>query len=250
MKSITKHDPSPYPRQRYLEWLGCSALGQTLHELEAAFLLNALKLTYNQTILQVGMLAPQDRFVRPDFRKNYLILDDLAPEPRSEIPSFRADPKDLPFASDSIDVVLLPHYLEFQANPHSVLQEIERVLKPEGELYIFGFNPWRLRSLGLRTSIEDTPPIPNAISAHRLGDWLSLLKLKVELLAGFFPASAQTISRPSDLIGQSRTMFSTAYLLHGIKRTYNLIPVGATWLRAASLLPRRAVNTIVVPRSR
>jgi SAM-dependent methyltransferase len=221
-----------------------------LHELEAAFLLDFWKLTYNQTILQVGRLGSENRFIKPEFRQNYVVVDELRPaEGEAANPTIQADPRDLPFATDSIDIVLIPHYLEFQTNPHAILQEVERILKPEGELYIFGFNPWRLRGLTIRSSAEDTPAIPNAVSSHRLGDWLSLLKLKVELLAGFFPASAETIARPSDLIGQSRAMFSTAYLLHGIKRTYTLIPVGPIWLRAASLLPRRAINTAVVRRS-
>lgn len=250
MKSTLNCDPSPNPRQSYLDWLNSSGSGKVLHELEAAFLLDSWKLTYNQTILQVGRLSGDNRFIRPEFRQNYVILDDVTPtDCPPEVPTIHADPRDLPFATDSVDIVLIPHYLEFQTNPHAILQEVERILKPEGELYIFGFNPWRLRSLGIRSSAEDTPAIPNAVSSHRLGDWLSLLKLKVELLAGFFPASAETIARPSDLIGQSRAMFSTAYLIHGIKRTYTLIPVGPIWLRAASLLPRRAINTAVVRRN-
>lgn len=251
MKSTINCDPSPTPRQMYLDWLGSPGPGQVLHELEAKFLLDFWKLTYNQTIIQVGYLGPENRFLRSEFRQNYVVVDDqLPPSGVSGIPAIHADPRDLPFSSDSADIVLLPHYLEFHANPHAVLQEAERILKPEGELYIFGFNPWRLRGLGFRPNIDGSPTIPNAVSSHRLGDWLSLLKLKVELLAGFFPASADTVTRPSDLIGQSRAMFSTAYLLHAIKRTYTLIPVGPIWLRAASLLPRRAAHTALVRRSR
>ncbi len=48
---------------------------------------------------------------------------------------------------DSIDLVFLPHTLEFSADPHQVLRETERVLIPEGRVIILGFNP--LSSLGL-----------------------------------------------------------------------------------------------------
>jgi SAM-dependent methyltransferase len=48
---------------------------------------------------------------------------------------------ELPFASQSLDLVVLPHVLEFAAEPHQVLREVERVLIPEGQLIVCGFNP-------------------------------------------------------------------------------------------------------------
>ena len=39
---------------------------------------------------------------------------------------------ELPFATQSIDLMLLPHVLEFAEDPHQVLREVERVLIPEG----------------------------------------------------------------------------------------------------------------------
>ena len=37
-------------------------------------------------------------------------------------------------AGDSVDAVLLPHTLEFEADPHAVLREVDRVLTGEGKL--------------------------------------------------------------------------------------------------------------------
>ena len=53
----------------------------------------------------------------------------------------------LPFALHSIDVVVLPHVLEYAAQPDAVLAEIERVLIEDGRLIIAGFNPWSLWGL-------------------------------------------------------------------------------------------------------
>ena len=36
---------------------------------------------------------------------------------------------DLPFASESMDLIALPHVLEFTANPHEALREVHRVLR-------------------------------------------------------------------------------------------------------------------------
>ncbi|GHU03916.1 hypothetical protein AGMMS49960_18930 [Betaproteobacteria bacterium] len=53
----------------------------------------------------------------------------------------------LPFASASLDLVVLAHVLEFAANPHQVLREVERVLVAEGSVVIAGFNPFSLWGL-------------------------------------------------------------------------------------------------------
>src|SRR3981189_2459633 len=71
----------------------------------------------------------------------------LALEPGAAL---AADPLQLPLASQSVDLVVLPHVLEGHPNPHDVLRETERVLMPEGQVVISGFNTgslWRLRQI-------------------------------------------------------------------------------------------------------
>src|SRR6266571_4287731 len=46
----------------------------------------------------------------------------------------RAEPVQLPLASQSIDLLALPHVLEFSPQPHAILREAERVLMPEGSV--------------------------------------------------------------------------------------------------------------------
>lgn len=55
----------------------------------------------------------------------------------------------LPFANNSVDLIVLPHTLDFSEDSRAVLQEACRVLIPEGRLLVFGFNPfslWRFKS--------------------------------------------------------------------------------------------------------
>ncbi len=40
---------------------------------------------------------------------------------------------DLPFEAQSVDLIVMPHTLEFTRNPHGLLREAERVLMPEGQ---------------------------------------------------------------------------------------------------------------------
>ena len=90
---------------------------------------------------------------------------------------------ELPFASQSLDLVVMPHVLEFAAEPHQVLREVERVLIPEGQVIICGFNPaslWGVRQ-GMGR-IARSPYLPVAgefISMPRMKDWLKLLNLGV-----------------------------------------------------------------------
>jgi SAM-dependent methyltransferase len=87
--------------------------------------------------------------------------------------------EELPFASQSLDLVALPHVLEFSEDPHAVLREVERVLRPEGRLLISGVNPvslWGARRLLPRRFRTLFPPDDaRLIGAPRLRDWLRLL---------------------------------------------------------------------------
>jgi len=89
---------------------------------------------------------------------------------------------ELPFATGSLDLVLLPHVLEFSAHPHRVLREVERVLVPEGSVVISGFNPlslWGLRRLIARRGAE-APWSGHYRSAMRIRDWLNLLGFEIQ----------------------------------------------------------------------
>lgn len=90
--------------------------------------------------------------------------------------------EELPFASQSIDLVILPHVLEFAESPHQILREVERILIPEGQLIISGFNPasiWGLRqALGKVTSAHFLPEYAEFISLSRIKDWLKLLDME------------------------------------------------------------------------
>lgn len=94
----------------------------------------------------------------------------------------------LPIASESIDLLVLPHVLEFCSDPHQVLREAQRVLRPDGKLMVSGFNPvsfWGARQLFMRPlpsrlSRAYLPQEGQFISAPRLRDWCKLLSFEIE----------------------------------------------------------------------
>ncbi len=85
----------------------------------------------------------------------------------------------LPFAESCIDLVCLPHVLEFSRNPHQTLREAERVLVPEGHLILTGFNPvsaWGFKQIVSKD--ENYPWYGHFFTLSRIKDWLALLGLE------------------------------------------------------------------------
>ena len=115
---------------------------------------------------------------------------EVPPVPRAAI-ALHCDFDALPFDSNSLDLVVLPHALELARDPHLALREVERVLVPEGRVVVVGFNPnslWGLRQqLGrwrrLVSGRQRDLFLPSAgefMRYRRLRDWLRLLSFEVE----------------------------------------------------------------------
>jgi SAM-dependent methyltransferase len=96
-------------------------------------------------------------------------------------------PDALAITADSIDAVLLPHTLELVDDPHAVLREVDRVLRPDGNLVVLGFNPWGWWGLRHALSRQGFPPRgQRMISDGRLSDWLRLLEFRVHHSASYY----------------------------------------------------------------
>jgi len=89
---------------------------------------------------------------------------------------------ELPISTGSIDLVMLPHTLEFIDNPRQLLSEACRIIKPEGLIVISGFNPysaWGLRKL-MTTHKKSIPWGANFIHSHKVKSWLHLADFELE----------------------------------------------------------------------
>lgn len=104
----------------------------------------------------------------------------------------RCDFDALPFPSASVDLLVMPHALEFSRDPHQALREAERVLMPEGRLVIVGLNPgssWGMRQrfgrmrqwvVGRNAATRFLPKHRESLGHRRLRDWLRLLSFEVQ----------------------------------------------------------------------
>jgi SAM-dependent methyltransferase len=118
-----------------VSWFETPIGGRVLRE-ESLLARHALDDVFGFELLQVGAWGPA-RHLLSAARTQHTTL--LAPRPGAGV-TLCAPMTSLPFASDSIDAVLLPHTLELVQDPYAVLREAERVLCAEGCLLICGFN--------------------------------------------------------------------------------------------------------------
>ena len=166
----------------------------------------------------------------------------------------------LPFPEASLDLVVLPHTLELSADPHAVLREVERVLRPEGRVVITGLNPtscWGFRQyrahamsrLGLRGTSLGRLYLPEAgefIGHWRLKDWLRLLSFEVESCQfGCYRPAVRTdkwLQRFAwmDTVGRRWwPFFGAVYFVVAVKRVRGMHLLGPAWK------PRRAATAPV-----
>lgn len=164
------------------------------------------------------------------------------------------DADELPFASQSLDLVVLPHVLEFAAEPHQVLREVERVLIPEGQLIICGFNPaslWGARQATSRlVGSHFLPQAGEFISMTRLKDWLKLLNMGASRshFGCYAPAcrSDQWLRRTAfmDRAGARWWPYLGAvYMVQAIKRVRGMRLIGPAWKNKTAAAPVAAPVT-------
>jgi SAM-dependent methyltransferase len=154
------------------------------------------------------------------------------------VAAVQAEPAHLPIASQSLDLLVLPHVLEFCRDPHQVLREVERVLMPEGQVVIAGFNPlslWGMSRLA-RKRAHDWPWRGEFIGLLRLRDWLKLLGF--ELNGGKFGCYAPPF-RQLRWLSRFRFMESAGdrwwpimggvYVVRAVKRVAGMRIVTPAW---------------------
>jgi SAM-dependent methyltransferase len=202
------------------DWFEAPLGARVLRE-EAALATLALDNVFGFELLQVGAWGP-GRHLLAGARTQHTTL--LAPELTAGV-TLCAPLESLPFRSDSIDAILLPHTLELVEDPYAVLREAERVLTGEGCLMICGFNP--LSGWGARRVFAHyfgRPAFPTGtrrlLAERRLRDWVALLGFDVDSVQGylgFLPLKGGTgEARPR------RALTAGGYLLKARKRVSTL----------------------------
>lgn len=174
-------------------------------------------------------------------------------EPSPEHLSF--DSRAWPWPAEALDLVVMPFSLERSADAHCCLREVERVLIPEGQLFLLGLNPWsawgqRLSRVQRRQhegAAGLSPWQQQPLAPGRVRDWLRLLGFEVQAVnfTGWTPTweNERWVQRWQwlDALGQRWCpMVAGAYMLMATKR----VAASRSWgLPARVRLRQRPVLT-------
>lgn len=174
----------------------------------------------------------------------------------SEAGDVRCESTHLPFANTSLDLLLMPHGLDFSANPQQTLREAERVLLPEGHIMLTGFNPLSVWGINrLLQSPENAPWDGSFFTLMRVKDWLSLLGfdiVSVKMCCFSPPCSkAQWLARFQFLdrtIGNKSSMMGGVYFIVAKKKVIGMRLIRPKWNKTkvkSSLVPTPTQHSIL-----
>jgi SAM-dependent methyltransferase len=208
------------------------ALGEYLRSEEQRLYDAAVADLFGFNALQYGML--ESDFLRESRISHRLKTDTRAGHFCSESPF-------LPISANSLDLLLLPHTLEFSDYPQQTLREAERVLVPEGHVVISGINPISL--WGLRSALQkkSTQPMKDYLWAGqsfgllRIKDWLNLLGFEIintQFACYRLPIQNQRWSQGlalSEIGHRYWTRFGGVYCLLAKKRVLGMRVIKPTW---------------------
>ncbi|MDR2194988.1 MAG: class I SAM-dependent methyltransferase [Gallionellaceae bacterium] len=229
-----------------IDWFA-TPQGQFLLEREQAFFDKAVADRFGFHAVQLGLLNCD--CLRASRMPTRIVAGAALEADESPYAKVRLMMEELPFETGSLDLVAMPHVLEFNEHPHLVLREVERVLMPEGHVILTGFNPRSLwgarRRMGSKTGY---PWNGNFISLPRIKDWLALLGF--EVVAGRFACYAPPMNN-EDWLRRFQFMEPAGdrwwavcggvYFLQAVKRVPGVRPLKPRWNEGlvGKLIPAR-----------
>lgn len=155
----------------------------------------------------------------------------------------------LPFESDSVNLVVLSFALETATNPHAILAEVYRVLRPGGQVIILGLNAMSLWSWGrwLRRSDHF---LRNArlYSIWRMKQWLNAIGygiIRNQTMCFSLPGQGERDTlwwRWLEVMGQVFVpKMGACYFIYAQKKTAGTTPLLSLWSAQRQFVKQKSV---------
>lgn len=242
-------------------WYG-SAVGQRVWQSEKRLLDHHLPDLFGYHLMSLGVCPSLPLAAASPIHHQFAICPAL----QADNVSACAMMHELPIESESIDVALLHHSLDYSEDPHQLLRETARVMMPYGYVLIFGFQRWSALGMQqtLRSQLSDDPVASHDfMSVTRLYDWLKLLDFDII-------KSRHTVYVPPQFGDRVRNRlqwferlnwgaqfpFGSVYFILAQKTVAGVRPITAPWEKVAlrnplaALAPRPVAPTAPSNRSR
>lgn len=217
------------------DWFSQSP-GRSLLAVESLALRAVWPGLFGRIAVQAGATGPVDLLEACNAPTR--VLFDLPGVPGAGGARVHGTPEQLPFDTGRVDLMLLPHTLEFASDAHQVLREVNRVLTPEGHAVILGFNPFSLWGLW-RLALRRRGLVPwNGHFLHllRLKDWLKLLDFDIAQGSMLYyrpPLLSETARERLRFLDKAGDrwwpMAGAVYLLVAKKRILGMTPLRPKW---------------------
>lgn len=229
------------------QWLS-QKLGRLVIQAERAILGSLLTGTYGKHAILIGVPAQEELLKLFDFPCRSLLAPSYSQ--LQELRVIESSFHELPIASGSIDLVVLPHALELVDNPRQLLAEACRIVKPEGHLIICGFNPFSL--WGLKKIFRQQESIFSALHFLKMRlvkEWLNLSDFElVKETTTFYrpPLQNQQILKKLQFLeqlgSQCHLPVGGVYILMAKAKVIPLTPIRLRWKQT---LAKVAVPTTI-----
>lgn len=164
--------------QHWNQWLHQQFLGSQIIDAEKKIIARLLDKHYGKHALLVGVPQQFSLLEATKIPCHTLVSPFLAHERQ---PGFvEGDLHEIPILTGSIDLVVLPHTLEYVDNPRQLIHEACRIVKPEGLIVALGFNPYSMWGIRRLLSRSEVPWSSTFNYAHQVKNWLRLAEFEIE----------------------------------------------------------------------
>jgi SAM-dependent methyltransferase len=217
--------------QQWNQWLA-KPLGQRVLLREKNVLTTSLATFYGKQGVLIGV-PHQHELLTSSVIAHQVMLTPMAGQ-TAGFNTIESDFYELPIASGSVDLVFLPHSLEYLDNPRQLLAEACRIVKPEGHIVILGFNPislWGLKKMITRN--KTTPWRNHFIRFNTVKRWLRLADfelVKQDFILYGFPSPDYLDPSVLKWFGHTCVrQLGGVYLLIAKARVTPLTPIRLRW---------------------
>lgn len=235
------------------QWLA-HFLGSQVLAAEKAMLFSFLEKLYGKHTLLIGTpkqhtlleasVMPQQLLVSPLFSKSI------------DASYIESDLHELPIASGLVDLVIVPHTFELIDNPQQLLTEACRIVKPDGHIIVFGFNPYSFWGLKKRWMKSKNSPWSNHFTEiNKIKNWLSLAEFQLMQQETFFfrpPIQHASLFKKLKWLEKLGEIcfspFGGIYMLMAQSKSIPLTPIKMRWQQQLSgvraTIPKPTIRSI------
>lgn len=167
-------------------WLTSHFLGSAILEEEKLRILSEIEHSYSKHAVLIGTPAQINLLKATGGHHQSLITTQIGA--CSSVNVIESSLTDIPILTGSVDVVVMPHTLDFIDTPRQLLSEACRIIKPEGLMVVFCFNPYS--SWGAHKLVKHKngyfPAGAEFLPATVIKNWLELADFVIEKHVSMF----------------------------------------------------------------